>query len=293
MRAPDASAKRARDSILSCFAVAMIVGSSLAGGISFADPSFPPLTGRVVDDAKVLSPETRDDLEASLARHERATGDQVVVVTLATLKGYPIEQYGYQLGRAWGIGQKGKNNGVLLIVAPNDHRVRIEVGYGLEGKLTDAESRVIIERDILPAFRRGDFDAGVRAGTASILTLLGGDAPDPASHARGGIGWLPKRATSNPLFVVGFAVLGFEALFFFLFSLVRMVSPGRRSERLSDRRSARRDSAAIGPTGRDPRVARDYFSGRYFGGGFDGDGEGGGGFGGGGSFGGGGASGGW
>jgi uncharacterized protein len=104
-----------------------------------------------------------------------------VVVTLASLQGYPIEDYGYQLGRYWGIGQKGKNTGAILIVAPKEHKVRIEVGYGLEGKLTDAISRTIIERDIVTNFRRGDFNAGVVAGTASMLRVLGGNGSAQSS----------------------------------------------------------------------------------------------------------------
>jgi uncharacterized protein len=139
-----------------------------------AQPEFPTLTGRVVDEAGVLSPATVEGLTKMLAAHEQATGDQVVVVTLESLQGYSIEDFGYQLGRFWGIGQKGKNNGVLLIVAPKEHKVRIEVGYGLEGKLTDALSSTIIDRDILPAFHRGDFDAGVLAGTGTILEVLNG-----------------------------------------------------------------------------------------------------------------------
>jgi uncharacterized protein len=109
-----------------------------------------------------------------LAAHESATGQQVVVVTLPSLQGFTIEDFGYQLGRDWGIGQKGKNNGVLLIIAPKEHKVRIEVGYGLEGTLTDSTSRTIIEQRILPAFRRGDFNTGVLAGTTSIVQYLGG-----------------------------------------------------------------------------------------------------------------------
>jgi uncharacterized protein len=150
---------------------------SLLSGAAFADePRFPPLTGRVVDDAGILAESTRAALIGMLAQHERETGNQVVVVTLKDLQGYTIEDFGYQLGRKWGIGQKEKNNGVLLIVAPQEHKVRIEVGYGLEGTLTDAISRTIIEQEILPAFRRGDFNGGVLAGTGSILTRLSGNA---------------------------------------------------------------------------------------------------------------------
>ena len=146
----------------------------LASPALASQPKFPALTGRVVDEAGVLSASTQSQLTDMLAAHERATGEQVVVVTLDSLQGYTIEDYGYQLGRYWGIGQKGKNTGAILIVAPKEHKVRIEVGYGLEGQLTDATSATIIQNYILPSFKRGDFNAGVIAGTSSILKVLGG-----------------------------------------------------------------------------------------------------------------------
>src|ERR1700723_2813293 len=144
----------------------------LAGAPARADPTFPPLTGRVVDNAHVLSAQTQADLTAKLAALEEKTGDQLVVVTLPSLQGYEIEDYGYQLGRAWGIGQKGKDNGALFIVAPNEHKVRIEVGYGLEPVLTDALSSVILQEQVLPKFRTGDVDGGVAAGTNAIIQQL-------------------------------------------------------------------------------------------------------------------------
>ncbi|HSH49628.1 MAG TPA: TPM domain-containing protein, partial [Halomonas sp.] len=104
---------------------------------------FPELTGRVVDRAELLDPATESRLSDMLAAHEKASTEQLVVVTLPNLQGASIEQYGYQLGRHWGIGQAEKDNGALLIVAPNERKVRIEVGYGLEGRLTDAQSSVI------------------------------------------------------------------------------------------------------------------------------------------------------
>ncbi len=134
--------------------------------------TFPPLTGRVVDDAHVLSPQTQADLTAKLAALEAQTGRQLVVVTLPSLQGDDIADYGYQLGRAWGIGQKGQNTGVLFIVAPSDHKVRIEVGYGLEGVLTDALSSVILQERVLPKFRAGDTQGGVVDGTAALLEQL-------------------------------------------------------------------------------------------------------------------------
>ena len=108
------------------------------GVVSAAEPSFPALTGRVVDDAHILDAAARAAIERKLAAFETKSGRQVVVATLPSLQGYEIEDYGYRLGRHWGIGEKGSNNGALLIVAPNERRVRIEVGYGLEGTLTDA-----------------------------------------------------------------------------------------------------------------------------------------------------------
>lgn len=153
----------------------------------YAAPVFPPLTGRVVDNAGILSAETQQNLTQMLAQHEQLTGNQVVVATIKSLQGYSIDDYGYQLGRAWGIGQRARNNGALLLVAPNERDVRVEVGYGLEGRLTDAQSKLIIENLILPEFRKGDFNAGVLVGTTTLLRVLAGDAsvlPQQANQQR-------------------------------------------------------------------------------------------------------------
>ena len=147
--------------------------------VQAAEPEFPPLTGRVNDRAGLLSERDQRELEAALAQFETETTNQIVVATLESLQGLPIEDYGYQLGRHWGIGQAGKDNGALLVVAPEEREVRIEVGYGLEGELTDAQSRTIIETSILPHFRQGDFAAGVKAGVAAMIETLGGSY-DPA-----------------------------------------------------------------------------------------------------------------
>jgi uncharacterized protein len=159
-----------------------LAGLLLAVCAAQAALTFPPLTGRVVDDAHVLSADTQEKLTALLAQEEKQTGNQIVVATLPSVQGTAIEQYGYQLGRAWGIGQKGKNNGALLIVVPSLHQARIEVGYGLEGELTDAQSRVIIDEFMRPAFRRGDYDAGVTAGTQAIIKVLGGVTLAPSDE---------------------------------------------------------------------------------------------------------------
>lgn len=160
----------AKARIVSAAIVALLLGLAAA----YPALSFPALSGRVVDDAGILSSDTRDTLTNLLAEHERQTGNQVVVVTLKSLQGTTIEQYGYQLGRNWGIGIKGKNNGALLIVSPSTRDVRIEVGYGLEGLLTDAQSKLIIENVMLPRFRSGDYDGGVLNGTVTVLQALGG-----------------------------------------------------------------------------------------------------------------------
>ncbi len=139
-----------------------------------AAPHFPVLTGHVVDDANVLSRDAAQELDQKLMEYERGTSNQVIVVTLSSLQGLTIEDYGYQLGRYWGIGQKGKNNGTLFIVAPNERKVRIEVGYGLEGVLTDATSSQIIQGIVLPNFKSGDMERGVVDGAQAILEVLGG-----------------------------------------------------------------------------------------------------------------------
>jgi uncharacterized protein len=223
-------------------------------------PTFPKLTGRVVDDANILDPAVRARLTEKLAALEQKTTTQIVVVTLPSLQGYDIADYGYRLGRAWGIGQKGSNNGAILIVAPNERAVRIEVGYGLEGTLTDAVSRLIIENAILPRFRTGDFAGGIERGTEDLIDLASGGAEEfkqrAAEKARGGAEWHD--------------ILTFIVIAFFLIMWMRRFASGAR------------------PGGGGPVI---------FPGGFGGgrsSGSGGGGFsGGGGSFGGGGASGRW
>lgn len=136
---------------------------------------FPALTGRVVDSAQMLDGQTRAQITQMLQAHEQATGEQVVVVTLPDLQGASIEDFGYQLGRNWGIGEKGKDTGALLIVARDDRKVRIEVGYGLEERLTDAQSSVIINQVITPAFKNGDFAGGISKGAQAIVQVLGGN----------------------------------------------------------------------------------------------------------------------
>lgn len=135
---------------------------------ALADPTFPKLTGRVVDDAHLLSPEQEAQLTQLSREIQQASSRQFYIATIPDLQGYDIADYGYQLGRAWGIGQKGANNGIILIVAPNERKVRIEVGYGLEPIMTDALSNQIITQTIVPKFKAGDMAGGVVAGAQAI-----------------------------------------------------------------------------------------------------------------------------
>lgn len=169
------------------FAILLLLAAGcLVAGVSavFADPEFPELSGRVVDNANLLSAGERASITSDLAALEAQSTDQLVVVTLPSLQGYEIEEFGYKLGRFWGIGQKDKDNGALLIVAPNERKVRIEVGRGLEPLLTDALTRLIIENGILPRFRSGDFPGGIEAGVSDIIAVLTGDAEELKNRAR-------------------------------------------------------------------------------------------------------------
>jgi len=142
----------------------------------------PYLTGRVVDEARILSPAARDRIAEMSRAHEQATTNQVVVLTVPTLDGESVEDYADRVFRTWKIGQKGKDNGVLVIVAPQDRRMRIEVGYGLEGTLTDADAARIIRERMTPRFRANDFDGGVADGVAAVVAKLEGrDVPGAAS----------------------------------------------------------------------------------------------------------------
>ena len=156
------------------FLAALLVGLCCTG-YALAGPNFPELTGRVVDGAKLLSASTQQELTRTLEGLAGRTTTQVVVVTVPSLGGVPIEEYGYQLGRHWGIGDKEKNNGLLLIVAPKERRVRIEVGYGLEAVMTDAQATRIIQTVILPAFKRNALQAGIVDGTQAIVQVLEAD----------------------------------------------------------------------------------------------------------------------
>jgi uncharacterized protein len=160
-------------------AMLALVACLICGASALAQTmTFPALTGRVVDEAGILDAGTRSALTANLAGLESKTTDQLVVATVRSLQGTSVEDYGNRLFRAWTLGQSGKNNGVLLLVAPNERKVRIEVGYGLEGTLPDAVSKLIIENGILPRFRANDFAGGITRGVDDVIQVLTGDAAE-------------------------------------------------------------------------------------------------------------------
>lgn len=244
--------------------IALAVLLAAACGPASAEPQFPSLTGRVVDNANLLNEEQETAIAADLADLEARSTDQVVVVTLPSLQGYPIEDFGYRLGRHWGIGQKDKDNGVLLIVAPAERKVRIEVGRGLEPVLTDALTKIIIENAILPRFRKGDFPGGIRAGVNDIVSALTGDAEAVKLRARS------QPDAVDTVFIIVFIIIWFGIILLALWIVFSAARPG----------SGGWTSGSSG--------------GGWSGGGGGWSGGGGGGFsGGGGSFGGGGSSGGW
>ena len=162
--------------------LAVMVAASLP---ALAAPTYPELSGRITDDAGLLTPAEKADIESDLATLEQTSTDQLAIVTVKSLQGYTIEDYGIDLARKWGIGQKGKDNGVLLIVAPNDRKIRIEVGRKLEPILTDAMSAIIIQNAMLPKFRRGDFAGGIKDGVRDIKAVLLGDAEEVKQRAAG------------------------------------------------------------------------------------------------------------
>lgn len=187
---------------------------------AWAAPKFPVLSGRVVDDANILSSQTKADLTGKLAALEQKTSRQLVVVTIPSLQGYDISDYGYQLGRTWGIGQKGLNNGILFIVAPTEHKTRIEVGYGLEPIITDAFSSVVNQTQVLPKFRAGDFNGGVEAGVDALIQQLSLDPSEAEKRAAAAEQQLRHQDNGGGGGLVGFLVI------FFIFLAISRVFGG-------------------------------------------------------------------
>jgi uncharacterized protein len=249
---------------------------------ALAQPKFPPLSGRIVDEVGLLSADDKHALEDELKALEEKSTDQLVVYIARSLGGYPIEDFGYRLGRFWQIGQKDKNNGVILIVAPNERKVRIEVGRGLEPQLTDLMSKLIIENAVLPAFRRNDFAGGIKAGVRDIRDVLLGDAEAVKQRARSGA----KRSPGTDSGQISLVILGF----FIVMAFILVWAQSRQAASPTALARARRQRGARTV----PASAPWWSSGGWGGGSGGGWDSGGGGFsGGGGDFGGGGSSGSW
>lgn len=254
-----------------------------------AAQTFPPLSGRVVDAANLLNPAQKQQLEALSVDVQKVAQRQFVVATIPDLQGYPIEDFGYKLGRAWGLGQKDANNGIILIVAPTERKVRIEVGYGLEPIMTDALSQTIIDQQILPKFRAGDMAGGILAGAQAIAEQM--KAPPEAAEARVKAAAVeaPRAAQSSRSSPDG------EVALFWIIIVIFVVLPiVFRSARGQRYRGGRGPVVIWGPgLGGGWGSGGSSSSGWGSGGGSDWGGGGGGFSGGGGSFGGGGASGSW
>jgi len=170
----------------------------------------PFLAGRVNDIAGLLKPSTFVELESILKAHEDSTSNQVAVLIISSLEGESLEEYSIRVAETWRLGQKGKDNGVLLLVARDDRKVRIEVGRGLEGDLTDQICGMIIRHEIVPRFRDGDFDGGVRAGVLAILAAIQGSYKAEANEESGS---LPARVAGFLLFLFVVGIFTTIALF--------------------------------------------------------------------------------
>ena len=207
---------------------AVALGLSLAFAGLVARPAVaakevPFLSGRVVDDAHLLTADARQRIDDELAALEKQTGDQVAVLTTPSLDGEVLEDYSLKVARTWGLGGKSENNGVLLVVVPDDRKMRIEVGYGLEGKLTDLQTHVIQDDVMRPRFQGGDFAGGIAAGVDGIASALRGEAVATPERAQGGEDVRGMPAASK---------LGFGLIFLVLvgtFSLLALFSSGFQS----------------------------------------------------------------
>ena len=198
----------------------------LIPALALAAPKFPALTGRVVDNARLLSPAAESRLTGELEALEQKTGRQLVVATVPDLQGYEIEDYGYQLLRTWGIGRKAQDDGAILIVAPSERKVRIEVGYGLEPVLTDALSSVIIQRSILPAFKAGNYEKGIVDGTGAIVAQLG--LPEEEARAQAAQAITVRADQGSNKGGIPFGAIVAIVIVFWVLSGVMRVFGGRR-----------------------------------------------------------------
>jgi len=208
-------------------ALVLSILAALLIGAAYAAANFPALTGRVVDDAHILSPVATADLERKLADLEQKSQIQLVVATVPSLDGQEIEPYANALFRAWKLGEAKQNNGALLLIAPKERRMRIEVGYGLEGTLTDVASSRIIRNLMTPQFKTGNYDQGVEDGTRAVIAQLEGQA-DVAPDGAGSNATKPSSNGFSPPMPWPMRIL-FGAFIFGiigLFTFIGVMTPG-------------------------------------------------------------------
>ena len=199
------------------FLIASLIASLMASR-AVAAANYPPLTGRIVDQADIIPPSTSSAIETKLKDLEDKSGIQLVVASVNSLDGLDVETYANGLFRAWKLGEAKKNNGVLFLIAPNERKMRIEVGYGLEGTLTDALSKIILTSAVAPRFKSGDYGAGVERGVEGIIEVLSGDSAEWTKRARG-----PQSKNFDQL-----SPLIFFALFLFIVVWMARSARGRR-----------------------------------------------------------------
>lgn len=204
--------------------ILLAVVLTLTSVVATAAPDFPQLTGRVVDEAGVLDAAAYRRISTVLSDHERSTTNQVVAVTLRDLRGLPIEEYGIALARHWGIGQKGRNNGVLIILAPKERKVRIEVGYGLEGVLTDALTRTIIRGDMVPALRAGRSADAFEHAVHTILDVLN-QQHQLEQDAALPVAITGREKPANPSWILFFVLAGMMAVIAIIYRRSRRAHP--------------------------------------------------------------------
>ena len=209
--------------------LALLFASLVGAGGAWAQ-TFPKFTGLVVDDAHILAPEQVAALDAKLTALQKTTGHQLVVATIGDLGGYPIEDYSYQLGRAWNIGDKVRKDGLVLVVAPKDRKIWISVAGGLQGTVTDAVTSVVINTQITPKFKAGDYAGGINAGIDQLSTLvqLPPEEAQKVAAQAAAQAQAHQRQASQPHIGFGTIMFLIVVFFFFVLPMLRAMRGGGR-----------------------------------------------------------------
>ncbi|MBN2415576.1 TPM domain-containing protein [bacterium] len=183
----------------------------------------PYLTGRITDTAGILSSGTKESLTALMKQHEDSTGNQIAVLTVPTIGSASIEDYALEVFEEWKLGQRGVDNGILIIVVPDDRKMRIEIGYGLEGVMTDGMAGEIIRTRMTPCFKNGDYDGGVTAGVTAVIALLDGQELEAAPVQKSESAFFDGPDLALPeRILIGCFIFGIIGLFTFM----GIITPG-------------------------------------------------------------------